>query len=255
MNSDKAETALSPGPIPLYHQLEQEIRARILAGEFEPGAPMPTEERLCEQYGVSRITVRRALDSLIADGLVTKRRGVGTFAAAPPKAGVRSIRLSGSLDEFLASAGALATEALSKAEIPAPREAVTGLRLREGDKVIRFELLANLEGAPVAYFEMYLPLAIGQQIRPQDIGGGQPVIRMIERKLNLRVGRAEQIIEAELAGEVAGKYLELPPTTPLLRVTRTYFDLTGAPVEMIVARNHPDRYKYAIDFVARPRVV
>jgi len=75
---------LRPGsPLPLYYQLEQDLRARIRANEFSDGAPIPTEQRLCESYGVSRITVRRALDALMAGGLIARRQGVGTFVNAP----------------------------------------------------------------------------------------------------------------------------------------------------------------------------
>src|SRR3954454_4112192 len=106
---------LHEGPVPLYHQLEQDLLERITAGEFAPGDALPTEEGICEQYGVSRITVRRALDALIGQGLIIRRRGVGSFVAER-REGVRSVRLSGSLDDFLATAGALAIEVLSLGE-------------------------------------------------------------------------------------------------------------------------------------------
>src|SRR5712672_3399133 len=93
---------LDAGPLPLYHQLEEDLRARIHGGEFQSGAALPTEEQLCEHYGISRITERRALDALIAQGLIVRRRGVGSFVAEA-RPGVRSVRLAGSLDEFLAA--------------------------------------------------------------------------------------------------------------------------------------------------------
>ncbi|QGZ96216.1 HTH-type transcriptional repressor YvoA [Terricaulis silvestris] len=246
---------LSPGPVPLYHQLEQDLRERINAREFKAGEALPTEERICGEYGVSRITVRRALETLIAEGLITKRRGVGTFVTPPPESGVRSVRLSGSLDEFLASAGALATKVLSMQEIQAPDEAVRGLRLAPGEACTRLDLLSFLEDAPLGYHNLYLPLAIGRKIKPVDVGQKLPVIRMVEGKAGARVVRAEQFLEADIAGPIASKYLNLQENTPVLKVTRIYYDMTGAPVEMIVARNHPERYRYSIDFVAKPRIV
>jgi GntR family transcriptional regulator len=89
----RKQLTLSPGPVPLYHQLEQDLRARIKGQEFKIGEALPTEERICAEYGVSRITVRRALETLIAEGLINKRRGVGTFVTSPPDAGVR-LRIS-----------------------------------------------------------------------------------------------------------------------------------------------------------------
>ncbi|MGE0742380.1 MAG: GntR family transcriptional regulator [Hyphomonadaceae bacterium] len=255
MKTVREPSTLSPGPIPLYHQLEQELRGRIQAQEFKPGEALPTEERICGQYGVSRITVRRALDALIAEGLITKRRGVGTFVSVRPAAGVHKVRLSGSLDEFLVSAGTLATQVLNMQEVQAPDEAVRGLQLIPGEVCTRLELLSFLEDLPLGHHHLYLPLAIGRKIKPVEVGQTLPIIRMVENKLGTRVVRAEQFLEADVAGPVAAKHLSLDEATPVLKVTRIYYDMSGSPVEMIVARNHPERYRYSIDFVARPRVV
>lgn len=248
------QQALTPGPTPLYYQLEQALRERIRAGEFENGQPLPTEERLCEHYSVSRITVRKALDALIADGLITKRRGVGTFVV-PVARGVRSVRLSGSLDEFLASAGALAVNVLSIERFDPPAEVVRGLQLEEGESVIKVELLSYLDGAAVGFFEIFLPHAIGDYIKPDDIGKGLPVIRMIEQKLGVQVVRAEQFIEPDIAADELAKHLGIEPNKPVLKVTRVYYDLTGRPIEMIIVRHHPEQYRYTVDFIARPRPV
>jgi GntR family transcriptional regulator len=255
MKTVREPSALGGGPIPLYHQLEQELRARIHREEFKPGDALPTEERICSQYGVSRITVRRALDALIADGLITKRRGVGTFVTSPTPGHVRSVKLSGSLDEFLASAGVLATKVLSFEEVLAPEEAVRGLRLDPGDQCTRLELLSFLEDLPLGHHHLYLPISIGRRVKPTDVGQKLPVIRMIEDKIGVRVVRAEQMLEADIAGPAAALHLGLQEATPVLKVTRIYYDPTGTPMEMIVARNHPERYRYSIDFVARPKIV
>jgi GntR family transcriptional regulator len=255
MTIKPAPQALSPGPMPLYHQLERDLRARIHAQEFKAGEPLPTEEKICTQYGVSRITVRRALETLISEGLAIRRRGVGTFVSAPPATGVHSVRLSGSLDEFLASAGTLATQVLDLREVEAPEDAVSSLRLTPGDQCTRVELLSFLDGLPLGHHYLYLPLEIGRKVSPADVGQMLPVIRMIESKLGRRVVRAEQFIEAETAGPIAAKYLGLEEATPVMKVTRIYYDMSGSPMEMIVARNHPDRYRYTIDFAARPRII
>jgi DNA-binding transcriptional regulator YhcF (GntR family) len=96
------EHRLVSGPIPLYFQLEQILRSRIAGGEFKAEAALPSEDQICSQYGISRITVRRALAALNAQGLITRRRGVGSFLAAQQR-GVQP-RLTGSLSEFLATA-------------------------------------------------------------------------------------------------------------------------------------------------------
>jgi GntR family transcriptional regulator len=240
---------LDPGPIPLYHQLEQNLRARIHAREFGPGESLPTEEGLCDEYGVSRITVRRALDALIAQGLIVKKRGVGSFVAEP-RHGVRSVRLVGSLDEFLVGAGALKTRFLSMQIVPAPDKAIEALNLAPGDEAVRMELTAELERNPVGYLELFFPVWAGEVLRPEDVESGTPTIRIIERKLNIRIARAEQVIEAGAAGEYASQYLGLRPGDPVLRVTRVYYAADGRPVEAVFVRYHPEHYRYSIELHA-----
>jgi GntR family transcriptional regulator len=238
---------LDSGPLPLYHQLEENLRARIHAGEFEPGALLPTEEQICTEYGVSRITVRRALDALISQGLIVRRRGVGSFVAEP-KAGVRSVRLAGSLDEFLAASGMLETQMISLNETVAPAEIAESLQIEQGAPVVCLEALTRLKGAPIGYLNIYFPAEIGRLLEPADIDNNIPVIRMMERKLNTRVVRAEQVIEPDRAGAAAGKHLDIDPQAPVLRVTRVYFTAFDKPIEVALIRYHPERYRYSIDF-------
>jgi GntR family transcriptional regulator len=238
---------LEQGPLPLYHQLEENLRARILAREFQAGDALPTEEQICSQYGVSRITVRRALDALIAQGLIVRRRGVGSFVAEP-KTGVRSVRLTGSLDEFLAASGTLENQLVGLAETVAPPEVAQGLALEQGARVVRLDAIMRLKDAPIGYLNIYFPLDIGRQLDKADLEGSSPIIRLVERKLNVRIARAEQTIEPDKAGKAAGRHLDLDPETPVLRVTRIYFTSLDRPIEIALIRYHPQRYRYSIDF-------
>jgi GntR family transcriptional regulator len=239
---------LETGPIPLYHQLERDLQDRIAGGEFSPGDALPTEEQICAQYGVSRITVRRALDALIAHGLIVKKRGVGSFVAQRPD-GIRSVRLAGSLDEFLATAGALSVTPLSLETVDvSPAEVVEALGLKPREKAVRLEMISSLSMGPVIYLEVYFPEEIGQALRLEDVRAGTPVIRIIERRLNLRVVRAQQLIESSLAGETAGRHLGLSADTPILRIQRVYYTAGDRPIEVAILRHHPERYQYVIEF-------
>ncbi|MCX7864471.1 MAG: GntR family transcriptional regulator [Novosphingobium sp.] len=236
---------LDPGPVPLYYQLEQRLRARIIANEFVPGNPLPTEDQICSQYKVSRITVRRALESLQRQGLIERRRGVGSFVAEKPK-GINS-HLTGSLSEFLAMAGTLRTSCLSLEEVDAPADVRSRLQLGASKRVILLRTVGSLEEGPVAYLEIWFPLEIGSKLSPDQLGGNLPVIRLVEQVANIRITRAEQTIEPDHAGEEAGKHLQIDPKTPILNVSRIYF-AGNRPIELANVRYHPDRYRYAIEF-------
>jgi GntR family transcriptional regulator len=244
---------LEAGPLPLYHQLEQKLRARVHAAEFGPGDPLPTEERICEQYGVSRITVRRALDALIAQGLIVKRHGVGSFVVEP-RTGGRSIALRGSLDEFLSGAAAMEPDRLSLTHDARNAEASAILELEPDARLTRIELVSRINGEPMAYLEIYFPPDVGARLERHDfITAGQPVIRVVEHRLNVRVARAQQTIASSVAGETAAAHLGLQPSDPVLFVTRAYYLASGRPIEAVFVRYHPGRYSYVIDFAADSR--
>ncbi|TCS08107.1 GntR family transcriptional regulator [Caulobacter sp. BK020] len=244
---------LQTGPLPLYHQMEQDLRSRLHGGEFGPGDPLPTEERLCEQYGVSRITVRRALEALIAQGLIVRRRGVGSFVAER-KVGSRSISLKGSLDEFLAGAGVMEPDRLSLEHDVRNAEAAAILNLPDDAGMTRLELISRIDGEPAAYLEIYFPLEVGGKLEQLDfVTAGVPIIRAVERRLNVRVARAQQRIESGVAGRVAAAHLGLRPADPVLLVTRAYYLASGQPIEVVFVRYHPARYSYVIEFHADGR--
>jgi GntR family transcriptional regulator len=236
---------LEQGPVPLYYQLEQRLRTRLGANEFEPGALFPTEDQICCQYKVSRITVRRALDSLQRLGLIERRRGVGSFVSDKPR-GINS-QLTGSLSEFLAMAGVLNTRSLGLDEADPTREVRDKLQLAAGERAILLRTVGSLDEGPVAYLEIWFPLDIGSQLQIADLDGHMPVVRLVEKFADVRITRAAQTIEPDHAGEEAAKHLLVDPNTPILHVKRVYF-AGDRPIELANVRYHPDRYRYAIEF-------
>jgi GntR family transcriptional regulator len=241
------EAALMAGPIPLYYQLEQRLRDRIVSNELSPGTALPTEDQIGEQYGVSRITVRRALNALQQQGLIERRHGVGSFVAER-SIGMNSY-LTGSLNEFLASAASLRTRCLWLGEAePTPSVRHT-FGLKSHEKALLLKTLGSLdEEGPVAFLEIWFPLEVAPMLQPETLDGKTPVIRQVEKALGLRLVRAEQIIEADRAGEEAARYLEVNADTPILKVRRVYFAYPERPIEIAYVRYHPERYRYAIEF-------
>lgn len=236
---------LAQGPVPLYYQLEQRLRTRITADEFAPGEAIPTEDQICDAYKVSRITVRRALDGLQRQGLIERRRGVGSFVAEKQR-GINS-HLTGSLSEFLAMAGSLHTRSLSLEEEAPPADVASMLQLTAGERAVLLRSVGSIKEGPVGYFEIWFPLDIGRQFKTSDLEGSVPVVRLVEQIANIRITRAEQIIEPDFAGDDAAEHLNIDSRAPILHVRRVYY-AGDRPMELANVRYHPDRYRYAIDF-------
>lgn len=245
---------LENGPIPLYHQMEQHLLTRLRDGDFAAGAALPSEEQLCHAYGVSRITVRKALESLTMQGAIIRRRGIGSFAADRIP-GVHSIRLSGSLDEFLRSAVQLRSRVISMAPGESTDEVAEALALEQNDQITRLELVSASAEGPLAHLVIFFPEAVGRLLSVEDMTGDVPVVRMVERALSMSVVRAEQVILPDVASADTARYLEVAEGTPILRVQRTYYTATGQPVETAFVHYHPQRYRYAVELRSRPQIV
>jgi GntR family transcriptional regulator len=240
------------GPIPLYYRLEQDLRDRSRAA-VSPGAPpRPTEQRLCEAYGVSRITVRRALDSLLASGLIARRQGVGTFVNEPG-ATVRSLKLIGSLDDITAHGAEISYTVLAKETAAAPPLVAEALDLPVGTPVTRLEIVFALRGEPLAHAEFYCPGEVGHLIDDADLDGQSSLVAVVERKLGRPIERADQTVEAALAERRVAGHLAVRPRAPVLEVNRTYYTDTDRPVVAAVVRYHPERYRYTVQLFANAR--
>ena len=240
------------GPLPLYYQLEQDLRDRIRGNEFPGGAPLPTEQRLCESYGVSRITVRRALDALLASGLIARRQGVGTFVNAPGGT-VKSLRLIGSLDDLTSYNAPLAYTVLAKEAIPAPAAVAQALDVPVGTPVTRLEAAFSLGGEPFAHAELFCPPDVGDLIDEADIAAQASPLAVVERKLGRPIERADQTIEAALADRRVAGHLALKSRAPVLKVNRTYYTDNDRPVIAAVVHYHPERYRYTVQLFANAR--
>ena len=242
---------LERGPMPLYFQLEQLLKQQIRRQDYHPGDLLPTEEVLCKTYGVSRTTVRRMFDSLLAQRIVMRRQGVGTYVA-PTLGTTRSMRLMGSLDDLLTYPGQLSYRVLSRTEATPPPLIAKALDLSGPTKVVHLEVIGYLDRSVFAYSDFYFPEWVGSLIQKADAKIGLPIVRIVEQKINQRIVRAEQIVEPILANSVIAHHLGVKRKTPVLEVVRTYYVATGQRVEVAVVRYHPERYRFTVDLITHP---
>lgn len=249
MSTSLPPSPLGLGPIPLYYQLERHFAERIRQGEFKPGDLLPSEDRLCAEYRVSRITVRRALAALAGEGLIERRRGVGTFVAEPDRH-VRETQLVGSLDDVLSYSDDYWARLLSRTTVKPDAHVAATLALPSEGRATRFEALLYCTSEPFAYMQLFLPLPVGALIHDVEFSERTPVLRLLERKLGERFTEARETVEAAAADRVVAGHLDLRPRTPILRVVRTYYASGRRPIETAVVSYHPERHRHTVRLVA-----
>lgn len=231
--------------IPLYYQLETILRKRILSGEFAPNVPFPSEESLGHEYEVSRITVRRALSSLVQDGVIIRKRGKGTFVSEKTKS-LESPRLSGFIEDIISMGIKTDIKVIDISYIAAPDKIRECLKLNETDQTLRIEKVRLINGDSFSHVFNYLPPDIGQKI-PLNKLSVTPLLMILEDDLGIRADTAFQTVEATIADPEVANLLNIRVGEPLLKVERTVFDVTQKPVEYVSVQYRADKYLYTVN--------
>ncbi len=237
-------------PLPLYHQIYLTLRDQIANGNYAHDDFLPTEQELIRQYGVSRITAKRALDELKMDGLVVRARGRGTRVQTANR--VPSVRapIEGLVENILAMGLKTEVELLEFDYVPADRDMAAALKCAVGDIVQRAVRVRSLDGEPFSHLVTHVPEAIGRTYTRRELAT-RPLLLLLERS-GASISHAEQVLTATLAGGGVAQLLNVPVGAALLRIMRTVYDQNGRPVEHIVGSYRPDRYQYAMTLSRAP---
>lgn len=235
--------------IPLYYQLENLLRERIMSGVFGAGSRLPTENELIRQYGVSRITVRQALSALAEEGLIERRQGKGTFATErkPKRREIEGqVDLTASLDELIAAGGESAFNVIEMNRVEADLHEADLLAVEPGDVVYRIKRINLRVAKPLGVTINYLPAEIGERLSAEEIRFGS-ILRLIETKFGVKLKSAKQQISAALADPSIARVLDVRVGSPLLSIERTVFSNDDRPLEYAQSLYGADLYSYVIN--------
>ena len=232
--------------VALYVQIRETLRQQIKSGQLEPGQKLPAEDELAAQFGVSRMTVRQGISDLIDEGVLYRRRGVGTFVAQ-----FHVERDHNKLTNFLetAQAAGFAAEVrlLSREVVPARMTVAKALALQETEPVIRIQTLRLANGMPITVYDEYVPYRLYPQLLQEDLRS-RPAWQILESH-GYTIKRAVQRIEARLADPDIAGLLEIEENSPILYKHRVILNEDGAPVELILCHNRGDSYSVVMTLI------
>lgn len=235
---------------PRYMQVYTALREWILQGRYDPGQKLESEGDLCEMFGVSRITTRKAIDFLVAEGLIHRVQGKGTYVAdelpePPPRADMQA-----RIDKLRKLAQSSRLENIDIEEITADDGVCRDLDRPPGCRVLKISYVRLLDDAPVGYSETTIPLDLGVEISDGDLQSGTPISILEDR--GVAIGGADHLIGATLADSKLASLLETTVGSPLLRVKIVVFDKSGRPVDRLVAHYRADRYEHHVSLGRTP---
>jgi GntR family transcriptional regulator len=231
--AEQVSDRITGGPRPKHHQLRE-----LLIGLVVPGEAIPSERELTVTYGVSRATVRKAIDGLVADGLLQRTHGLGTFAVRPRLE--TRLHLASFSQDMRRRGLQPSTRLISVTQALPPAEVAEWLGLEPNQKAWRIVRIRLADNAPIAHEDGWYPAHLLPELDRQDLVGGS-LYEILGARYGLWVEHAEQTLWGESADAGMAAALAAPLATPLLVFRRRSF-AGGQRIEHVVSRYRGDRY-------------
>ncbi|NJM84459.1 MAG: GntR family transcriptional regulator [Tabrizicola sp.] len=247
-NLFSAQGFSTAGAGPLYLQLQRRIAGAMASGKLSPGQSLPAERDIAAMTGLSRVTVRKAVEALVASGQLVQRRGSGTYVASRVEKLEQALSLLTSFTEDMARRGkSVESLWLSRAiHAPAPEE-VMALGLGAGDRVARLERVRQSDGVPLAIERASLSTAV----LPDPLQVETSLYALLEQS-GLRPVRAVQRISAANLPQRDADLLGVLPGAAGLRIERISYLASGRVVEFTRSLYRGDAYDFAVELKLAP---
>jgi DNA-binding GntR family transcriptional regulator len=234
-------------PVPLYFQVSRQIEAAIESGELAPGARLENEISLADRWGLSRPTMRRAIQELVDKGLLVRRRGIGTQVVHGRVK--RPMDLTSLFDDLTRSGQAPTTRILVRELVPAAGPVAERLGVPAGAPVLHLERLRCAQDEPLAVMRNWLPGELAPTLTAEALESRGLYELIRGTGVHLRI--ATQRIGARGATSAEGRLLGLRKGSPLLTMERVTYDGSGRAVELGNHVYHAENYSVEMTVVER----
>ncbi|MGO4129700.1 GntR family transcriptional regulator [Inquilinus sp. YAF38] len=249
MTRTEAAMLDADSPEPLWRQAADLIRHQIATGKLAAGGRIPAERDLLARLSISRVTLRRALQSLVEAGVLTASHGRGWYVSADaPK------EFPNTLESFSETAARLgltpSSDVLRAAAAPATLDEAEDLGVAPGARLFHLDRIRRLDGVPVAVDTSFFAAQLAPELDGVDFRTASLFRLLLEAGIDL--ARAETTIEAQEADAVLAGHLEIEPGKPVLVLRQLIVDAAGRPLLSSTIRYAGDRYRLRTGF-SRPR--
>jgi GntR family transcriptional regulator len=237
--------------VPKYYRVKEALLERIANETLPPGALVPSELELCAEFGVSRITVRKAIGDLVHEGKLRAVQGKGTFVMRP-KLQERFIQRAFGIYEDMERRGLrLSTTVLRQEVIPAPLEVAMRLQVPREERVHLLERVRSVEDERLLLSTTYIPALLCPGLVNDDLSSGS-LYRLLRERYGLKIGRGERSLEAVAARQREAHLLDIALASPLLLLGTVAYLPDGRPFEYSVVLHRGDSARIEIEFLPAP---
>lgn len=227
-----------------YEEIAEDIRKGILNGKYSPNQQLPLEKQMCDQYGVSRITIKKAVDELVTQGLVIKRRGSGTFVKSLNDEDVQELSLAKQFEGFSeTNKDKKVSSKIIRFEVVHPtKEIATKLKIDLDDFVYYIIRTRYADNEPYVVEYTYMPISLITGIKTDILLNS--IYSYIEKELNFKIKSSHRIIRAILPTELEQEWLEISNDFPILEVEQVGFLDNGQPFEYSKSHHRSDKIEF-----------
>lgn len=238
-------------PLPYHHQLREIIRAEITTGRFNSGDQLPSESLLGEMFQVSRTTIREALDSLVAEGLLTREKGIGTFVAPPKYIEKWSGSSIGYSDSINKQGYLIETKVLEHRIVTVSHFIRHELHLPGDSNIILLRRLRYIMKQPILVVNSYIPEYLFPNFLNIDFTN-KSLYQTFRTQYDMQIARVKRSIEAIAADESIAELLEVNAGFPVMFIENTAYAADGTPIEYYVAWRRGDKARFQFEYSPPP---
>lgn len=232
----------------LHKQLFVVLQQQILRGLLADGDRLPTQEELCQQYGVSRITVRRALADLQGAGLVRNEQGIGSFVTSAAL-GVKPPPTLGFVDSLRQVVEETKVQVLDLEMARCPSHIAAALQLEADSPAVHIVRTRSRKNVPLMFLEAWLPPRF-EPVVTREALAKRPLFNLISKE-EKDLGRVIQEVNAEIADPYIASVLGIELNSPVLRIERLVHDLAHKPIQFLIIRSSPTRSRLLMDIAGK----
>ena len=232
------------GHVPLYFQIQEHFRNQIENNEIKPGAQLPTERELSDELDVSRVTIRKAIRGLIAEGLCEKKVGKGIFVS-DEKIPINVHKLEGTTQLLKNTTNKMDTVVNEKRIMKADVKLRDLLDLNGSDNILYLKRIRYIENRPVILEHTHLPLNLFPNLEKYDFN--QSLYSILKKEYNTYPNKSRGCFNIVMAKEEEAELLNLQLNTPLLIKTATIYSQEGIPIEYTKSVYRADQFNFIVD--------
>lgn len=228
---------------PKYKQIYETMKRKIITGVYKEKERIPDEITLCQEYNCSRMTMKKAMDLLVQEGYIVRKKRIGSFVMIQPKQRQR-IQVSERELSGLSRSGKVQSDVLEFKLEFASKEIADNLGIEEKAPIYSIHRLRKLDGQPLVLEQTYMA--------PETIPGltietlHKSIYEYIEKDLGLKIGSAKKITRADKSNEMDQRYLHLSETEPVIEIEQIAYLDNGIPFEYSISRHRYDKFEFSI---------